>query len=100
MATAIISTRLNDTEISELDSLAKLTGFDRSAVLKSILRKGIAKMKLELAIEKFRSDSVTLSKAAEISGLSQWDFIAQMEEAGLELHYGPADLAADISALS
>lgn len=70
------------------------------AVLKSILRKGFAKMKLELAVEKFRSESVSLSKAAEISGLSQWDFIAQMEAAGLDLHYGPADLAADISALS
>lgn len=99
MPTSIISTRLEEEEIAELDSLAQLSGNDRSAVLKGILRKGIAQMKFELAVERYRSEVVTLSRAAEISGLSQWDFIARMDESGLELHYGPANLAADISAL-
>ena len=99
MATAILSTRLEEEEIALLDSLAAIEGFDRSALLKSIFRKGIIEMRFEVAAEKYRSESATLSRAAEIAGLSQWDFVARMGEAGLELHYGPEDLVGDLQAI-
>ena len=96
MSTSTVSARLNDEEIAELDSLTQLAGFDRSTVLKSIFRKGIQDWRLELAVQKFRSEEVTLSKAAEVAGISQWDFLARMEDSGLELHYGPEDLEDDL----
>ncbi|MDB4459236.1 UPF0175 family protein [bacterium] len=99
MPTAIISTRLNEEEIATLDSLSELVGFDRSAVLKSIFRKGITEWRMEIAVEKYRSEQATLSRAAEIAGISQWDFIACMGKAGLELHYDPDDLENDLKAL-
>jgi predicted HTH domain antitoxin len=99
MATAILSTRLDEEEIALLDSLARMEGFDRSAVLKSIFRKGITAMRFEVAVEKYRSEAVTLSRAAEIAGMSQWDFVARMGETGLELHYGPEDIDDDLRSL-
>ena len=99
MATAILSTRLEEEEIALLDSLAAMEGFDRSTVLKSIFRKGISEMRFEVAVEKYRSEAATLSKAAEIAGVSQWDFVARMGEAGVDLHYGPEDLADDLQAI-
>jgi len=99
MPTSIISTRLDEGEIAELDSLSQLSGFDRSAVVKSIFRKGVAELRFELAVEKFRAELVTLSKAAEIAGLGQWDFLGRMGAAGLEIHYGPEDLEEDLAAI-
>ena len=99
MSTSTVSARLDDKEIAELDALTQLTGFDRSAVLKSIFRKGIQDWRMELAAQKYRAEEVTLSRAAEIAGISQWDFMARMDEAGLELHYGPEDLEEDLQAI-
>ena len=99
MGTAILSTRLDEEEIALLDSLAAMAGFDRSAVLKFIFRKGLAELRFEVAVEKYRSESATLSKAAEIAGVSQWGFVARMGEAGLDLYYGPEDFADDLQAI-
>lgn len=99
MSTSTVSARLDDKEIAELDALTQLAGFDRSAVLKSIFRKGIQDWRMELAVQKYRAEEVTLSRAAEIAGISQWDFMARMDEAGLELHYGPEDLEDDLQAI-
>lgn len=99
MAAAILSTRLDEEEIALLDSLAAMEGVDRSVILKSIFRKGITEMRFEVAVEKYRSETATLSKAAEIAGVSQWDFVARMGKAGLDLHYGPEDLAGDLQAI-
>jgi len=99
MSTSIVSTRLDDEEIAELDSLSQMAGFDRSAVLKSIFRKGIAEWKFDLAAENYRAELLSLSKAAEIAGLSQWDFLGRMSAAGLEIHYGPGELNEDLQAI-
>ena len=47
-----------------------------------------------------RKEKVTLSRAAELAGLSTWDFIASMESRGLELHYGVAELDEDLAVLA
>jgi predicted HTH domain antitoxin len=99
MSTSTVSARLDDKEIAELDALTQLAGFDRSAVLKSIFRKGIRDWRFELAVQKYRAEEATLSRAAEISGISQWDFIARMDTSGLELHYDAEDLEEDLKAL-
>lgn len=99
MSTSTVSARLDDKEIAELDSLTRLAGFDRSAVLKSIFRKGIQDWRFDLAVQKYRAEEATLSRAAEISGISQWDFVARMDASGLELHYDAADLEEDLKAL-
>ena len=100
MATSTISARLDDEEISELDLLCQMSGFDRSTLLKSIFRKGVRSCRFELAAEKYRGEEVTLSKACEIAGMSHWDFLGKMELAGLELHYGPTELKEDLETIT
>ena len=91
-----IYTRLDSEEVKLLESLAELSGFDRSTLIKSLLRKGMKELRLEHAREAYRKEDVTLSRAAEIAGLSPWDFIARMQEQGLELHYGVDDFNQDM----
>lgn len=51
------------------------------------------------AIEAYRNETVTLSRAAEIAGLSSWDLLARLEAAQVDLHYGAADLIDDLATL-
>lgn len=100
MATSTISTRLEEEELAVLDSLAEYAGFDRSQILKSIFRRGISQWRFELAIQQYRDQQITLSKAAELAGLSQWDFIAQMKIHGATLHFDAQDLELDLAHVS
>ena len=79
-----------------LDGMASRTGLDRASMTKSLLRKGLEQLRYEEAVTDYRGERVTLSRAAEIAGISVWDFIARMKGADLELHYGVAELEEDL----
>ena len=100
MASVTISTRLDPEEVKLLESLAELSGLDRSTLVKGLLRRGMREFRLEHAAEALRKEKVTLSRAAELAGLDVWDFIAGMESQGLELHYGVDELNQDLDALT
>ena len=99
MATNTLSARLEESETALIDELAKNAGFDRSTFVKQLLRRGIAAERMSQAVDDYRCGKVSLSRAAEIADVSAWDFIAQMEDHGLELHYGSEELGADLKVL-
>lgn len=99
MASVTISTRLDPEEVKLLESLADLSGFDRSTLVRSLLRRGMNELRRDLAAQALRKEQVTLSRAAELAGQDVWDFIAGMESRGLELHYGVDDLEQDLDTL-
>ena len=97
MATVTISTRLEEREADELDQLAKREGLDRASILKSLLRRGMKEALFEDAVTAYRSGSITLSRASELSGLSTWDFLSRMPREGLELNYDAEAFEADLA---
>jgi predicted HTH domain antitoxin len=98
-ASSTVSTRLDDQELALIQSLAELEGCDRATLIKSLLRKGMVHLRREQAVRAFRREEVTLSKAAELAGMDQWDFLALMETEKLDLHYDVADFEQDLSHL-
>jgi len=96
MKTATVSMRLPQSEIQRLATAAALGGLDRSAFLKHALRRGARDLMLEQAVEAYRRGAATLSRAAEMAGLSLRDFMARMRSANLELTYSLDDLAKDL----
>ena len=52
---------------------------------------------MEQAVEAYRAETITLSRAAEMAGVGTWDFLAQMANHDLELHYDVSDLEADLA---
>ena len=99
MASTTISTRLEPDEVALLESLVELSGSDRSTLVRSLLRRGMKERRLDEAVDAYRRQIVTLSRAAEIAGLSVWDFIARMERESLDLHYQVEDFEADLLTL-
>ena len=98
MKTLTLSVRLAADEVDGLDSAAAAAGLDRSALLKQFLRRGFAEYRFEQACTAYRQHDVSLSRAAEMAGLSLYDFLLRLPEAGLELNLTPTDLRQELAA--
>ncbi|MCF7674729.1 MAG: UPF0175 family protein [Akkermansiaceae bacterium] len=98
-ATSTVSTRLDPADLALIQSLAELEGCDRATLIKSLLRSGLQSLRRERAVKAFRRDEVSLSRAAELAGLSLWDFLALMGPEKLELHYDVEEFEDDLNAL-
>lgn len=99
MKTKTVSARLAADELDLLDEMARRTGLDRSAMAKALLRRGLGELRFDEAVVSYRASQVTLSRAAEMAGVSIWDFIGRMGEQDLTFHYGVADLEEDLGGL-
>ena len=54
---------------------------------------------LHLTIGLFVSNEFTLGQAAEVAGLSQADFLRELGQRRIPIHYGCEELAADLQAV-
>ena len=97
MASKTVSTRLEEDELRQLERMAASSDLDRATLVRSLLRRGMREMRMERAVEAYRAETVTLSRAAEMAEVNIWDFLACMPDRDLELHYGVDDLEADLA---
>lgn len=96
MTTTILSVRVPAAEAAQLTRLARNVGLDRATLLKQALREGCNEVLFERAGAAYRQGKVTLSRAAEMAGLSLRDMMLRLHTAGLTLNYGTQDLAEDM----
>jgi predicted HTH domain antitoxin len=96
MSTVTVSMRLPRSEVARLDASARAVGSERSAFLKRALQRGAADLMFEQACQAYRDDEATLTRAAEIAGLTLRDMMHRMQRADLELNYGVDELARDL----
>jgi len=54
----------------------------------------------DLAIGLFVDQKITLGRAAEIAGMSQTDFMRQLGEHGIPMHYDEADFESDLETIA
>ena len=97
MTTKTVSTRLSENELDLLDEMASRAGLDRASMTKTLLRRGLGQLRFDEAVAAYRASQVTLSRAAEMAGISIWDFIGRMDEQELTIHYGVAELEEDLN---
>ena len=96
MQTVTISLRLPKSEAGRMGRLACELGMERPTFLKQALRRGAADLMFEGACQAYRHGEATLSRAAELAGLSLRDMLLRMHDAGLDLNYSVADLQKDL----
>ena len=97
MKTRTLSVTLDGDEVALLDQAAAREGVDRSAILKRFLRRGCAEYRYEAACSAYRRGQVSLSRAAEMADLPQYDFLARLPETGLELNLTPEELRRELA---
>ena len=100
MKTTTVSFRMDPQETDALEELAKELGLDRSSCLKHLVRRAFLAVRFERACQAYRDRSVSLSRAAEMAGISLREMILKLQEAGLELHYDVQALKDDLEPCS
>jgi predicted HTH domain antitoxin len=94
-----ISVRLPKEELKEVDNILEYENATKSAVLREILKLGIKKKMLEIALDKFQKNEATAWKAATIADIPLTEFLDTLKERGIEFHYGLEELNEDIKDL-
>ena len=96
MQTVTLSVRVPKAEADRWGQLARDVGMDRATLFKQALRSGCASAFFELACASYRRGEITLSRAAELAGLSLREMLLRLPQTDLEIHYGVRDLEKDL----
>lgn len=69
-----ISARVPDELESELEAYLEDENLDRSTAVRKLVSEGLEEWRREQAVEQLAAGSISFSKAAELAGMSSWDF--------------------------
>lgn len=96
IVTVTLSTRLAEAEARKIDDLAAELGLDRGALLKQLIRKGLRDIQTDRALDAYQHGRITLSRAAEIAGMSIRDILLRLPEESVEFNYDIRELQRDM----
>lgn len=71
----------------ELEALAEVEHVAKIDMARQLLWEGIARRKQEVALKFYEQGQVSKSRAAEIAGLSLWEFTELVEQRGARWDY-------------
>ena len=93
-----ISARIPDELEMELESYLEDENFDRSTAVRKLLAEGLEDWRRQQALQQLSDGTVTVSRAAEIAGMSVWEF-AQLAADHDIMWVDDGHLDADLEAL-
>ncbi len=76
--------------------LQELTGEDQSTLLRRLIDKGLAEVKMEIAVDAYIRGKTSLEKSSEISGVSLWSFLDELRKRNVSLKYSLGDAESEI----
>ncbi len=95
-----LSVRVPEAELKEIELLSRQGQKKKAEILREVLRLGIQSKKPNIAIEKFRNDEATASKAAKMAGIPLTRFLDILAERKIDVHYGAKELRDDLEGLA
>ena len=75
-----ISTRIPKELEKALEEYMKIEHLEKSTAIRKLLFESLAEWREEYALNLLAEGKATISKAAEIAGLSIWEFISKIKE--------------------
>lgn len=69
-----ISARVPDELETELEAYLEDENLDRSTAVRKLLSEGLEEWRREQALEQLAAGSISFTRAAELAGVSVWDF--------------------------
>ncbi|WP_053948990.1 UPF0175 family protein [Halolamina sediminis] len=75
-----ISARVPDELEAELETYLEDENLDRSTAVRKLLTEGLDEWRREQALERLANGKISFSKAAEMAGMSVWDFAQLAKE--------------------
>lgn len=95
----VISARLSRERVRLIEEIAREEKVDKSTILDRALEHYTKEWKLQKAMESYREGLVTLSRAAEIAGISVWEMIDVLSKRKIPPQYDIEDFEEDMKAL-
>ncbi|MCD6465565.1 UPF0175 family protein [Candidatus Bathyarchaeota archaeon] len=95
----VVSARLPREMVKLIEEIAREEKIDKSTVVERALEHYMREWRLNKAVESYRKGLVTLSRAAEIAGVSIWEMIDVLVQKKVTLQYSVEDLEEDLRAL-
>jgi len=83
MKTEQINLRLDANLVSALERVAREEALDRATAIRRLLESSIKEWELEHALVRYRRGEVSIGRAAEEAGLTQWELIDAARAAGM-----------------
>lgn len=71
---ATISVRVPNEVAAELDAYLEAENLDRETAVRKLLSEGLDAWRREQALEQLGSGNISFSRAAEMAGMSLWEF--------------------------
>lgn len=83
MKTQQVNLRLETDLVEALEQVAREESLDRSTVVRRLLKASLERWRLERALQGYQRGELSLGRAAEEAGLSQWELLDAIREAGI-----------------
>ncbi|MYL66191.1 UPF0175 family protein [Halorubrum distributum] len=90
-----ISARIPEDLEAELEEYLESERINRSTAVRKLLAEGLNEWRRERAIDRFADGEVSLAKAAELAGVSVWEFadlVKEVDDAWVSADHLEADL--------
>ena len=98
-ASEVVSARVPKERVRLIEEIAKEERVDKSTILDRALESYTRDWKLRKALDSYRGGLVTLSRAAEMAGISIWEMIEMVAERKIGSQYELEDFEEDLKAL-
>jgi len=82
--------------VKKLREIADKEGKDRSTLIREMLEYGVKEKGLAQAVDLYRTGQVTGWRAAQLAGVSLWNFYRILGEKGVLIQYSEHDLEEDL----
>lgn len=95
----VTSARLDPEQIKLVAVLARLEGEDRSSIIRKLVRLGMETYRKNSALKAYAQKKASLHKAAELMGVTLWEFLSELGMQGGKIDYDSQELAKDLETI-
>ncbi len=99
MNTSVVTTRVPEETLNEIDALSKEKHMDRATFLRNIIEKGLKSERKERTLKLYKERKISLEKAASILGVDIAQMIDIIRDEELHLDYTQEELREDLRGL-
>jgi len=91
-----VATRIGDDTLRDLEEMEREEKLDRATALRKLISMGLGQWKLQRAIRLYSEGRVTAWKAAEMAGLTLYEFLDELRVRRIPAQYTLEDLEEDL----
>ncbi len=87
-----VNIRLERELLEELDDMAEAESLDRAELVRRLVREGMKRERVALALRRYREGEISSGRAAEMARISLYEMLDRIHEAGIPYEMDPEDL--------